>query len=62
MLDATPVILYTVLMTGWAVAMVWLFRYLKNRKKKDDDGEDDDVWYSYNWMFTIKQKGGDWDV
>ena len=54
MLDATPVILYTVLMTGWAVAMVWLFRYLKNRKKKDDDGEDDDVWYSYNWMFTIK--------
>ena len=53
MLDATPVILYTAGMIGWAVAMVWLFRYLKNRKRNDDDDKDDDVWYSYNWSFMV---------
>ena len=37
MLDATPVILYTAGMIGWAVAMVWLFRELRNHKKKDGD-------------------------
>mgnify|MGYP000731117045 CR=1 FL=1 len=37
MLDATPVILYTAGMIIYSLVMVWLFRYLKGKKRKGGD-------------------------